>query len=115
MEEDRCHPATAIVPLSTPVLRGAAIELRLVLEPSCAGLVAGPGLDPASLEAAFEVGGARRARGGIPLQACQHDRFEVGRDRYPPRRQRHRFLVKVLAANLDSRLAVEDVGRRCFR
>ena len=71
-----------------------------------------PGLNRARFDPAPELGGALRAAGGILVETREHDRFELGRDREPSRRQRLRLLVEVLAAHFYDRLAVEDIDPR---
>ena len=93
-------------------LHRVAIEIRLVLAPPGQRSGAVPGLDRARFDPAPELGGALRAAVGILVEAREHDRFELGRDRDPSRRQRLRLLVEVLAAHLDDRLAVEDIDPR---
>src|SRR4051794_8745342 len=86
-----------------------AIEFGLVLSPPVLRVDAIPELDAGRFEPQPEFGRALRAVVGILAETREHHRFERGWDRYPSRRQRHRFLVEVLRANLNDRLAIEDI------
>src|SRR3954471_18923824 len=69
-------------------VHGVVIEIRLVFAPPGQRAGAVPGLNRACVDAAPELGGALRAAARVLVETGEYDRFEVGRDGEPSRRQR---------------------------
>src|SRR5262245_54710795 len=83
-----------------------------MLGPPTPRALAIPRLDCARVDTAAKLSSALRSAGGILFQARQHDRLEVGRNRYAAGRWRSRLRVQMLAADLDDRFAREDIDPR---
>jgi hypothetical protein len=87
-------------------------EPNLVLEPPGPRGFGFPRRDDASIEATSKLSGALGAPFRLFVEAGEHQRFELGRNRDAAGRERLGRLVQMLNADFDHRFAVEHVDPR---